>query len=189
MALTSTDVLNRAINLIGSDQPPVTGAYPNFDSSVAGRAGNALYQGAVQTAARQFGYDFSRTIAALVATGNPAPTGWAYEYSYPTNGIQVRQLIPQALPDPNDPGPINWAVGNRTVGGAPTKVIWTDEPNAQVEFTNMPPEGLWDALFAETVVRLLASELAMAIAGKPDTSQTDLDGFGAFGNAAMGRDS
>jgi hypothetical protein len=66
------------------------------------------------------------------------------------------------------------------VGGIPTKVIQTNLPNAQVMYTNVPSENLWDSIFRETVVRMLASSMAMAIAGKPDTSRDTLDQSAAF---------
>lgn len=189
MPTTSNTIVNRAINLIGGNQPAVTGEYPSFDSSAAGQAANALYQGVVDTAARKFGFDFSRNVAGLALTGNQAPAGWLYEYAYPTNGIQVRQLIPAVITDPNDPVPSNWVVGNTLVAGTPTKVIWSDLINAQVSFTNRPPEALWDALFTEEVVRLLASELAEAIEARPLTAQAALESAMGFGNIAQKRDS
>lgn len=188
---TSTTIVNRAINLIGGDQKPVTGQWPNFDDSAAGQAANILYQGAVQTAGRKHGFDFSRNQVTLALTANAAPMGYLFEYLYPTNGIQVRQLIPtaDAGTDPNDPLPVNWTVGNATVAAAPTKVIWTDLDDALALITNQPPEALWDALFTEEVVRLLASELAQAIEGKPDTAQANLETSAAFGSAGESRDS
>src|SRR6266404_984646 len=99
--VTSTDVANQAIMLIGDNQPLVTGVYPNFDDSAAGIALNQLYGPAVQTVARQFGYDFSRNTVTLASTGNTPLANWPFEYFYPSNGIEVRQLIPGTPGDPN----------------------------------------------------------------------------------------
>jgi hypothetical protein len=177
--VTSTDIVNQAIQLIGDNQTPVTGTYPTFDSSPAGVAAASLYLPTVETVGRRFGWDFSRTTAALVLSGNTAPFPWTVEYLYP-NGIQVRQLNPPTLADPFNPLPIRWEVANSLVGGIPTKVIQTNLPNAQVMYTNVPSENLWDSIFRETVVRMLASSMAMAIAGKPDTSRDTLDQSAAF---------
>lgn len=185
--VTSTDIINRAIDLIGDNQPPVTGLYPNFDSSAAGQAGNALYGAVVQTVLRKYPADFSRAVATLALTGNPAPMGWALEYRYPVDAVEIRQMIPTVIPDPNDPLPDNFDVGNTTVAGAPTKVIWANTAAAKVVYTNNPPESLWDSLFTEEVVRLLASELATAVAGRPDTGQMMLETAGAFGQIATTR--
>lgn len=186
--LTSNAVVNRAIQLYGDNQTPVTGNYPSFDSSVAGIAAAALYAGVVQTVGRQFGWDFSHKIDALSTSGNTAPFPWSYEYLYPTFGLEIRQLLPASLTDPNNPLPIDWDVGNVSVSGILTKVIWSNLASASCAYTNMPPEATWDSLFTEEVVRVLASEMAMAVAGKPETSQGLLDSAASFGQINMGRD-
>lgn len=185
---TQADIVNRATQFIGgyNDQGPVTGTAPNFDGSPIGTAAGILYAGVVQTVGRQFGYDFSRNTAALALSGNTAPFPWTIEYLYPTNGIQVRTLLPASLVDPFDPLPINYIVANALVASTPTKVIHTDQANASATFTNQPPETLWDSLFTEEVVRLLAQELALAIPGRPDTSRdllTEAQAFGTLGEA------
>lgn len=187
--VTSTDIVNAAISQMGDNQPPVTGVAPNFDNSTAGKAAKSLYTRCVQTVARQFGWDFSRNTAALVPTGNPAPFPWADEYLYPTNGIQVRQIMPPSLVDPNDPLPLNWSVANVLVNGVPKKVVQCNQANALAVFTNQPPEDLWDPGFVEAVVRLLASEFAVALAGKPDTAQFLLESGAKFTSIAETRDS
>lgn len=187
--VTSTDIVNQALQLVGGNQALVTGTAPTFDSSTAGVAASLLYTPAVQTVARQFGYDFSRNTAALVASGNAAPFPFAFEFLYPTNGIQVRQLTPAALADKNNPLPINWAVANAMVGGVPTKVIHTNLAAGNAVFTNQPTENTWDPLFREAVVRLLASELAMAIESKPDTSRDAFEQATGFEQVGETRDS
>ena len=184
--LTSTQVVNRAIFQIGDDQPPITGSYPNFDTS-AGIACAQLYLSVVQTVARTFGWDFSRNVAALVESGNAPPPNWAYEYLYPTNGIEVRQLMPNAIADSNNPAPQQWTVANVLVAAVPTKIIWTNLANALGIITGQPPEGLWDAGFTEAVVDLLAAELALAIGGRQDTSKMMLDKAGDFERMAETR--
>ena len=187
MALQSVDVVNRAIQQIGDDQPPVTGNAPNFDSSPAGVAAATLYTSVVQTIGRTFGYDFSRNTAALVASGNPPPPQWAQEYLYPANGLEIRQLQPPIVGDANDPRPQRWTVGYSLIAAVPTKVIWTNLAGALGVITGQPPESLWDAGFTESVVRLLASELAMALAGRPDTSRSMLESARDFETTAESR--
>jgi hypothetical protein len=187
--VTSTDIVNQALQLVGGNQALVTGVAPTFDNSTAGVAASLLYVPAVQTVARQFGYDFSRNTAALVASGNAAPFPFAFEFLYPTSGIQVRQLTPAALADKNNPLPINWTVANALVGGVPTKVIHTNLAAGNAVFTNQPTESTWDPLFREAVVRLLASELAMAIESKPDTSRDAFEQSNGFEQVGETRDS
>ena len=181
---TATDIVNQAIQYIGNNQKPVTGTYPNFDTSVAGVAASYLYGPCVQTVMKQYGWDFGRTIAALTVSGNTAPLPWTYEYLYPADGLTVLQLMPPSLTDKNNPAPIEWTVANVGVTGTPTKIIWSNQITASAVYSNFPPPSVWDVGFREAVARLLASELAMAIAGKPDVSEKTLESAGAFEGAA-----
>jgi hypothetical protein len=182
MAVTSNDVANQALQDLGGNMPQVQGQAPTFDSSTAGKALQRLYTPTVQTVARQFGWDFARCVVALVLTGNVAPLGYAFEYTYPSNGVEVWQLMPPAaaIADPNNPLPINWTVGNTLVAAVQTKVIWSNLANALGVYNNAPTEAVWDPLFREAVVRLLTSVLAMAIAGKPDVAEAYLQSGAAF---------
>jgi len=189
MPVTSTDIANQAILYMGGNQPPVTGLAPTFDNSTAGKALQVLYAPCVATVQRQFGWDASRRLVTLALSGNPGNVLWPYEYLYPANGIQIWQLVPSVITDPNNPLPTTYSVGNTLVGGVQTKVIWSSLQNAMANYNNNPTEAVWDAAFREAVVRLLASELAMAIAGKPDASQGYLQSGGAFEKIAEERDS
>jgi hypothetical protein len=187
VTLTSNDIANQAIFLIGDNTPKVTGFAPTFDNSTAGIALQELYAPAVATVARQWQWDLARNTVALTLTGNPAPAGWTYEYAYPSNGIELWQLRTAALADANNPLPVTWNVGNAVVDGTQAKVIWTNLASAVAIYNNNPSEATWDPLFREAVVRLLASELAMALFGRPDTQQSLLDSGAAFESVGEGR--
>ena len=179
MPATSNDVANQAIQLIGDNQTPVTGNAPNFDSSPAGVALAKLYVPCVQTIGRQFGWDFARNTVALTPSGNVSPINYLYEYLYP-GMIEVWQLVPPVVTDPNNPLPVNWNVCNTLVENVQTKVIQTNLESALAVYNNAPTEAVWDPLFREAVVRLLASELAMALEGKPDTAAAMLESGAQF---------
>ncbi len=188
MPVTSNDIANQAIQLMGDNQPPVTGQAPTFDTSPAGVALSKLYSACVQTVARQFEWDMARNTVNLTLSGNPAPFPWTYEYLYPTNGVEVWQLAPASLSDANNPLPTNWVVANSVVTGQQQRVIQTNLQNALAIYNNNPNENTWDAGFREAVVRLLASELALALSGKPDTAQMLLTSGSAFEAIAERRD-
>jgi hypothetical protein len=175
------------LQLLGDDQSLVTGVYPTFDNSPAGLAAQQLYGPTVQTVARLFGWDFQRNIVALTLSGNTAPLGWAFEYLYPTMGIEVWQLMPATIADPNNPLPQDWSVGNTLVSGAPAKVVWSNLAGAVATYANQPGPAVWDPVFRESVVRQLASAFAVALAGKQDTSRDLLDQAGGFIQAGAGR--
>lgn len=177
---TSQDIANQAVLLMGGNQPFVTGQSPNWDNSTIGKALQKLYTPCVQTVQRQFGWDASRNLVTLALSGNAANLLWKYEYLYPSNGIQVWQLLPNVISDANDPLPVNFLVGNTLVANVQTKVIWANLQNALAYYNNQPSEATWDPGFRETIVRLLASELAMAISGKPDVSEAQLQAGQAF---------
>ena len=183
----SRDIVNQAIMMMGDNQPLVTGNAPNFDNSAAGLAAAQLYAPCVATVMRQFEWDFSRNTIALVVTGNAAPFPWAFEYGYPLNGIEVWQVMPTAAADPYDPLPVNFIIENAVIAGTQKRVIHTNLSPAQAVYNNNPSEATWDPLFREAVVRLLASELAMAIAGKPDFAQAALESASAFESVATTR--
>lgn len=189
MATTSNDIANQALQLMGGNQPSLTGQYPNFGppTEAAAKACNRLYGACVQTVGRQFEWDFARRTIALTVTGNVAPYPWALEYNYPTNGIEVWSLFPSAEADPNNPLPVNFVVANAIVGGSQARVIHANLANALAAYNNNPTETAWDASFREAVVRLLASELAMAIAGKPDVAQGALESYAGFEKIGEGR--
>jgi hypothetical protein len=185
--VTATDIVNQAIQLMGDNQQLVTGNYPSFDNSPAGVAASQLYGPCVQTVMKNFTWDFGRNNAALVVTVNVAPFPWSQEYLYPSDGLTILQVRSNTLSDPNNPAPVEWTIGNVLVSSIPKKVIWTNLASAWAVYTNFPPPDVWDVGFREAVVRLLASELAMAIPGKPDVSEKTLESAGAFETAGEAR--
>ena len=181
------DVVNEALALVGFDGAPVTGNAPSFDSSTSGKIASRIYVPAVQAVARQFEWDFSRQIASLSLSGNAAPFPWSYEYLYPALAVQLWQVTPPSLTDANDPKPVNFVVGNAQVASVSTKVIWSNLASAVAVFANQPGPNVWDPAFREAVVRLLASEMAVAIAGKPDTARDLFEQSGSFAGIGAGR--
>lgn len=191
MPITSQDLANQALQYMGGNQPPVQGLWPSFvgtdaQSTTAARALNILYGACVATVQRGTFWDASRRTIALTRTAN-TPRLYAFQYLYPGNGIQVWQLAPATDADPNDPLPVNYDVANDIVNGAQAKVIETNLANAWAIYNNNPNESVWDPDMREAVARLLASEVAMAIGGKPDLSQSLLQSGSGFENIGEGR--
>lgn len=184
--VTSTDIVNQAIQLIGDDQPPVTGTAPTFDSSPAGQAAAKLYVACVATVTRQFAWDFARSVITLNLNGGGGGVyPWTYEFVYPASAVEVLQLMDTGETDHNNPAPKDWSVGNQSS----VKVIWTNigPTGIQAVILNTPNENLWDAIFRESVVRLLASELAIALEGRPDTARDQGGAYERFSNLGTTR--
>lgn len=187
MTVTSTDIANEALQLIGNNSPSVTGVAPNFDSSPNGQACAKLYSSVVAAVAREWGWDMARNVVTLTASGNSPPAPYSNEYLYPSNGVEVWQVMPVTLTDPNDPLPVNFQVANTLVSAVQTKVIRCNFTPAQAVYNNNPNENVWDPLFRQAVVRLLASELAMATGGRPDTAKSVLETANVFEKIGEGR--
>ena len=188
MAVLDVDIVNEALSLIGDDGPAVTGAAPNFDTSTNGKIAAKEYVSAVQAIARQFSWDFTRTVVTLTLSGNAAPFPWAYEYIYPPLCQQLWEIAPPSLADMNNPLPIDNIVGTAIVAASAARVIWCNQANAQAVYNGLPPPAAWDSLFRAVVVRFLASQFAMAGAGKPDTAQGYLEASSALMNVAAMKD-
>jgi hypothetical protein len=189
MPVTPTDIVNEAIQR-DRRQPAAGHRRPAELRRLARRQGGAraLHAGgAGGRAPLRMGHGAQHGCAH--PPGNAAPFGWALEYLYPANGIEVWQLTPAALADANNPLPTNWVVANALVGGVQTKVIHTDTANARAIYNNSPGEALWDPLFRQAVVAQLASAFAMALFGKPDVAQAEFDMGNAIAALAELRDS
>lgn len=187
MTITSNAVANQALQLIGDNIAAVQGSAPTFDNSTAGLALQQLYAPCVQTVFKEHAFDFTRNVFTLTLTGNTAPVGFAYEYAYPPAAIEIWQIQPATQSDPNNPLPQNWMIGNVLVSSVQTKVIWSNLANAEAVLNNAPSEATWDVEVREAVVRLLASELAMALFGRPDSAESYLQSGGAFETISEGR--
>lgn len=175
---------------MGGNAPEVTGEYPDFDDTPAGVAAANLYGPCVAAVARSFEYDFARSQENLTTTGNagPFPMGFTREYRYPAAAVEIWQVIDADNDNLNNPLPTNWVVGNAVVNGVQRRVIWTSVTSAKALINNNPLPSVWDDLFRETVVRRLASEFAMALAGRPETEANLLQSSGATAAVAQSRD-
>jgi hypothetical protein len=187
MPVTSNDIANQALQMVGGNTPAVVGIAPNFDDSTAGKALRWLYDAVVGAVARQFEWDFARKTAALVLTGNPAPVPWAFEYTYPAGCAEVWQLLPTVTVDANDPLPVNFVIANNVVAGSQVRVIHANLASASVVYNSNPNENAWDSEFRMAVVDLLGRCLALAIEGKPDLSMALLNSAGGFAQAGQRR--
>jgi hypothetical protein len=189
MAITSNDVANRALAQIGN-QLSVSGQWPSFTGSgSAAGACNTLYQSVWWMLLREQDYEFARAVAALTVTGQTPIAPWNFAYLYPSDCLKVRQVTPESQ-SANDPQPVYWTVETQVLSGVPTRTIQCSEQNAQLVYTTSAvTESEWDSSFTEVVVRTLASELAIALGGRPDLSRAKLGEAGSIMESSRGKDS
>jgi hypothetical protein len=186
--VSTVDIVNRAVAQIAEipSVTPVTSITPPAgDSIAAANAASILYQPIYLAILRQNDWDFARKTAPLAIAAGSAAQPWAYQYAYPADCIQLRQVAPAAaaIIDPNDPHPVRWAVAGEIV-----KVILSNQSGAVGIYTvDVQDPTLWDWGFAEAMVRALASSLALTLAGRPDFAREKLTEAAQFESIAEGR--
>lgn len=176
MSVAQAAVVNEALEQIAA-QTTITDLN---DGTPAGDAAGVVYTPIINMLLRQLDPDFARTTIALTlldAAEIPAVVPYLFEYAYPLDCLNTRQVRPPptgvgALFDPFDPLPVRWTVAYDPNGGGPqvgAKVILTNQQNAYLVYTtDQMTEAQWDAMFRQAVVGRLAMPLAMAIGGRPD---------------------
>lgn len=185
---TPASVVNQALAQIAA-QYTVSGTLPDFDGSAAGLAAGILYAPTVALLLRQSDYEFSRADVALTVTGLAAPYPWSNAYLYPSDCIKIRSVKPLTW-DQNDPHPTRWTEMEQTIADVQTRIIACDVAGAVLTYTTANvTEAEWDSIFQESFVRLLGSELAMSLGGRPDFSQKMLETSGGLVGIGSGKDS
>ena len=115
-------------------------------------------------------YDWSMVWAVLTKSGVPA-VPWRYVYTYPSDGLRIRQLTPLIF-DRLDPRPVEWSVTGTDVTA---RRILTNTEIEYCVYTRAVDEAYWDALFRESFVRMLASALAFALENRIEASKIKLN--------------
>lgn len=213
---TPADIVNQSLQQIAA-QASVSGPNPTFDGTAAGNAAGILYTPCVNLLLRTQDFEFSRKtvglsgsigvailtnvgLALLANTGAPILAGglsgyltpqypWQFAYLYPSDCIRIRSVLP-ATWDKNDPQAVRWSEVEMNVSGLPTRAIQTNVPSAVLTYTsNAITEDDWSPDFREVVVRTLASELVMALGGRPDLSAKMLQQAGGILQTAGAKDS
>lgn len=195
MPVTPSNIANIALAQMGAQNLPI--AIKPADSTQEAIVADLLYDQVIFAILRQNNWDFARKSLTLTllktATGAPwstaqPPPPWEYEYAYPADCVQLRAVAPQPTTtgtpgggDPNDPAPILFAVAMDDSSMTELKTILSNQASAIGIYTaNVTDPTLWESSFTEAVIRMLSSELAYALAGRPDTSKAQLQVAGGF---------
>jgi hypothetical protein len=124
-------------------------------------------------------YDFSLQFA-VAGDWLAAAFPWTYAYKVPLDSVRIRQLIP-LVPVRLDPRPVAWNTANG--------IIFTAEQISGIVYTGQVDESLWDAMFCQSFVRMLASALAFALENRIEASKVKLDEALGFAGINKLRDS
>lgn len=183
MPTTAANLVNRALVEIGSQTQIVS----LTDGSPYANIALQVFDPFFSFLLRQGDWDFSRAASPLTVSGT-APPPWTFSYLYPSSAARVRYLLQVGF-DPLDPQPVHFAVAT-FAAGQPNKVIWTDVPIAQAIYsfeTSDTTLDQTDAVFQESLVRMLASAFSMGNAGRPDYSKIMLEWASQFEQIGEGR--
>lgn len=177
---TQLDVAREALAQIGTRSKIVS----LTDGSAEAQYVNLLYGPIRDFLLREGDYDFSMVDAALVAGGVSGIPPWSFSYVYPVDAIRLRQLVPSDF-DAFDPRPIEWSV--LSTGGA--RHIMTRVLASKAIYTKAVAEDLWDAMFEQSFVRMLAAALAFALENRIEASKQKMEEAMSFAGIANLRDS
>ncbi len=176
--MSPLDLTKRALAEIGT-RSTITAMN---DGSTEANYATLLYAPLRDFLLREGDYDFALKQAAAVAVSVQV-IPWTNSYSYPSDAIRIRQLIPASY-NALDPRPVEWNIYN----AANTRYIVTRQGIASILYTFPADEDAMDAIFSESFVRLLASGLSFALENRIEASDKALKEAMTFAGIANLRD-
>lgn len=175
---TQLDIAREALAQVGT-RSKITSL---TDGSAEAQYVNLLYNPIRDFLLTEGDYDFSMASIGPTLSGF-APAPWIYAYAYPTGALRIRQLIPTTFSFV-DPKPVEW---NIYAQGA-NRLILARVPIADILYTAPVGEAMWDPMFEQSFVRMLASALAFALENRIEASKQKLEEALSFAGIANLRD-
>lgn len=131
-------------------------------------------------------WKFAKVERKLTQTGNTPPTGWAYEYNYPTDCLTALEISRAAKTDQKIPFTVGAIYIPGENGATEKRVIWTNQPDALMWFIrNVENTTMFSATFAQTLVSRCAADLALVFTKDSKLSNTKLQQFQFYWNQAV----
>lgn len=110
---------------------------------------------------RDFPWPFATRIAALALVAEQPTSEWAFAYRVPVTALRVRRLVSTLRDDV-----IETRVPYRIIGDATGELLYTDWPDAELEWTErVEVVELFPVDFTQSVALLLASYVAPVVTG------------------------
>jgi hypothetical protein len=176
---TALDVAKEALAQIGTRSTIVS----LTDGSAEATYINLLYNPIRDFLLTEGDWDFSFVVTGITVVSPPPVLPWRFAYVYPVDALRIRQLLPKDY-DALDPRPVEWTTTS-TFG---QRQINTREEVVQIHYTRAAAEDVWDGIFREAFVRMLASALAFALENRIEASKVKLDEALGFAGIAKVRD-
>jgi hypothetical protein len=176
--LSSTDLARRALAEIGTR----TTIESLDDGSNEANYAKLLYNPLRDFLLREGDYDWAMAKLGVVQASVYQPP-WQYAWTYPDEEIiRVRSVLPKIY-DKLRPVPVEWNL----LGYIGQHFIMTNVEIDGFLYTYPAPEAVWDPLFQEAFVRLLASALAFALENRIEASKKSLEEAMSFARIAAMR--
>jgi hypothetical protein len=154
-------IANLALSRIGHTE----GLAGLDEDSTEGRAASAAIDHVLRATLREHPWGFATKYAdpMTVVAGaalTPVNRDWTFAYAYPSDCLFVRRLLTASRRDFNA-DPLSYRVGREV----DQLVVYTDEPDAGIEYTAIfdCPLELADELFVDACAWRMASELAPSL--------------------------
>lgn len=120
-----------------------------------------FYDISLNAALRAHNWNFAKKRLVLAQVGT-APSGWEFQYAYPSDCIKAVRIHNIADPKNDKLPPLKFDVAQNTGGAG--KVIWTDVDKAELVYTSFISDTtLFDSQFDMIISYYLASKIAMPI--------------------------
>lgn len=197
MATTVEQVCNQAL-MLARTRARIADIY---EGSEEAQAALELFGQARDELIREQDWSFSRRLVPLTLLKGPPPNGgynpiqpWSniypypgflYEYSYPSDCLDLRAIIAPPGPMPDlDPLPALWRVDNDpapivsgtppVASGTPAKVILCNMTNAIAVYrARVVDPTTWEPLFVSSLVSSLAAKFVKAFGADANTNKED----------------
>lgn len=162
MVLTKLNIINQALALIGSERVQLSAI--DDTGSIAEQA-LLHYDPAAQELTRMHSWNCClHRVALSEGSGADAALSYAQDWGYPADAQRIIYLSKVDTKETVRPK-IDFAVTNVVNSSATVKVIQTDITSAFAQYLAVPDEADMDMMYISCLRTLLASKLAIPVAG------------------------
>lgn len=165
MASSDAEVCNIALSSIGSGKP----IQDLDESSEQADACRTFYDDVRDEVLRDYAWPFAKQSMELNLVESDPNDDWGYAYRYPSAALFIRRIW-GAVRNPSLAATIKYDIGSDATG----KLIYTDEPDAEIEYTaRIEAVSKWDSGYVLAVAYLLASKIAMRLVKEDKIGMTE----------------
>lgn len=165
---SKTEICNLALSNIGVSQFIADVDAPSERSNEA-IVCRRWYDTCLNFALEDFDWNFARRRLALAELNVTPPSIWAKVYAYPSDCAAARSIEVTGLRRPLHEERIPFEVAAETAATGDYKVIYTDLAEAVLVYTKrITDAGMFDAQFVMALSWLLAANIVMPLAVKPE---------------------